>query len=168
MSEPRELTIREAAGLMKTGKLTAERLVKSCLERIHARKGTLHTGRVCHPRRDPSSTTRRDMSGKPLPWGTTQTLANGLHPFGWTLLKFVDLQAGVRAPETRKKKSEGVMKIELEPVAFVRGGRGEVVNGEWGDSRSHPSAHGAEGQSPPGAREIPRLLKYHSLTGHVL
>ena len=38
MQEPRELTIREAGERMKAGELTAERLVESCLERIHARE----------------------------------------------------------------------------------------------------------------------------------
>ena len=42
MQEPRELTIREAGERMKAGKLTAERLVESCLERIHAREDTIH------------------------------------------------------------------------------------------------------------------------------
>jgi Asp-tRNA(Asn)/Glu-tRNA(Gln) amidotransferase A subunit family amidase len=38
MREPRELTIREAGRLMQAGELTAERLLESCLERIHARE----------------------------------------------------------------------------------------------------------------------------------
>jgi aspartyl-tRNA(Asn)/glutamyl-tRNA(Gln) amidotransferase subunit A len=42
MKEPRELTIREAGERMRAGKLTAERLLESCLERIHAREGVLH------------------------------------------------------------------------------------------------------------------------------
>ena len=42
MREPRELTIREAGERMKAGKLTAERLVESCLERIQAREETIH------------------------------------------------------------------------------------------------------------------------------
>lgn len=42
MREPRELTITEAAERIKTGKLTAERLVESCLERIRAREETIH------------------------------------------------------------------------------------------------------------------------------
>ena len=42
MREPRELTITEAGERMKSGKLTAERLVESCLERIHAREETIH------------------------------------------------------------------------------------------------------------------------------
>ena len=42
MREPRELTIREAAKQMKAGKLTAEKLIESCLERIHERDETIH------------------------------------------------------------------------------------------------------------------------------
>ena len=42
MREPRELTIREAAKRMKAGKLTAEKLIESCLERIHEREETIH------------------------------------------------------------------------------------------------------------------------------
>jgi aspartyl-tRNA(Asn)/glutamyl-tRNA(Gln) amidotransferase subunit A len=42
MPEPRELTIREAGERIKSGKLTAEKLVESCLDRIHAREETIH------------------------------------------------------------------------------------------------------------------------------
>jgi Asp-tRNA(Asn)/Glu-tRNA(Gln) amidotransferase A subunit family amidase len=42
MTEPRELTIREAVDRMKSGELTAERLLESCLARIQAREDTLH------------------------------------------------------------------------------------------------------------------------------
>jgi Asp-tRNA(Asn)/Glu-tRNA(Gln) amidotransferase A subunit family amidase len=42
MREPRELTIREAAKRMKAGKLTAEKLIESCLARIHERDETVH------------------------------------------------------------------------------------------------------------------------------
>ncbi len=42
MPEPREMTIREAGERMQAGKLTAERLLESCLERIHAREGVIH------------------------------------------------------------------------------------------------------------------------------
>lgn len=42
MPEPRELTIREAGERIKAGKLTAEKLIESCLERIHARDGIIH------------------------------------------------------------------------------------------------------------------------------
>ena len=42
MREPRELTIREAAELLNAGEITAERLIESCLERIHAREGVIH------------------------------------------------------------------------------------------------------------------------------
>jgi aspartyl-tRNA(Asn)/glutamyl-tRNA(Gln) amidotransferase subunit A len=39
MSEPRELTIADAANRMRKGELKAEKLVASCLERIHQRDG---------------------------------------------------------------------------------------------------------------------------------
>jgi aspartyl-tRNA(Asn)/glutamyl-tRNA(Gln) amidotransferase subunit A len=42
MREPRELTLREARELMKSGELTALRLMESCLKRIHAREGMVH------------------------------------------------------------------------------------------------------------------------------
>jgi Asp-tRNA(Asn)/Glu-tRNA(Gln) amidotransferase A subunit family amidase len=42
MKEPREMTIREIGARMRAGELTAERLLESCLERIHAREGVIH------------------------------------------------------------------------------------------------------------------------------
>ncbi len=42
MPEPRDLTIAAAIHLMRRGDLTAHDLVKSCLERIHQREGTIH------------------------------------------------------------------------------------------------------------------------------
>lgn len=42
MQEPRELTIGAAINLMRKGDLTAKELVKSILERIHQREGTIH------------------------------------------------------------------------------------------------------------------------------
>jgi len=42
MDEPRELTVREAGERIKSGKLTAEKLMESCLERIHAREEIIH------------------------------------------------------------------------------------------------------------------------------
>lgn len=42
MGEPRGLTIREAWEQIKSGKLTAEKLMESCLERIHAREEIIH------------------------------------------------------------------------------------------------------------------------------
>jgi CRISPR/Cas system CSM-associated protein Csm5 (group 7 of RAMP superfamily) len=38
--------------------------------------------------------TRRGKNGKPLPYGTTRTLANGLFPFGWAKLEFPDISPG--------------------------------------------------------------------------
>jgi len=42
MQEPRELSIAAAIHLIRRGDLTAQELVKSCLERIHQREGTIH------------------------------------------------------------------------------------------------------------------------------
>ncbi len=38
----------------------------------------------------------RWKNDKPLPWGTTRTLANGIYPFGWVKLEFKDLPAQPR------------------------------------------------------------------------
>ena len=38
MTEPRELSIHQAAALLRRGKLTSEALLRSCLERIDARE----------------------------------------------------------------------------------------------------------------------------------
>jgi hypothetical protein len=40
--------------------------------------------------------TRRGKDGKPLPWGVTRTLANGIYPFGWAKLEFLDLPSEKR------------------------------------------------------------------------
>jgi len=42
MTEPREWSIREAVDRMKSGELTAERLLESCLERIRSREQVIH------------------------------------------------------------------------------------------------------------------------------
>ena len=42
MSEPRELTITDAAAKIKNGELTARELVESCLERIRHRENSIH------------------------------------------------------------------------------------------------------------------------------
>lgn len=40
--------------------------------------------------------TRKGKDGKPLPWGKTRTLANGIYPFGWVKLEFVNLKSEPR------------------------------------------------------------------------
>jgi hypothetical protein len=40
--------------------------------------------------------TRRGKDGKPLPWGKTRTLANGIYPFGWAKFEFLDFDAKPR------------------------------------------------------------------------
>lgn len=41
--------------------------------------------------------TRKGNDGKFLPWGITRTLANGIYPFGWAKLEFVNLKSEPRA-----------------------------------------------------------------------
>ena len=38
----------------------------------------------------------RTVKGKRMPYGTTRTLANGLYPFGWAKLEFLDLESKPR------------------------------------------------------------------------
>jgi CRISPR type III-A-associated RAMP protein Csm5 len=40
--------------------------------------------------------TRRGRDGRPLPYGTTRTLADGFYPFGWIKLRFPDIAGEVR------------------------------------------------------------------------
>lgn len=40
--------------------------------------------------------TKKGRDGRPLPWGTTRTLANGVYPFGWAKLEFPDLESNPR------------------------------------------------------------------------
>jgi len=42
---------------------------------------------------------RKGKDGKQLPWGTTRTLANGIYPFGWAKLEFLDLEQKPRAED---------------------------------------------------------------------
>ena len=44
----------------------------------------------------------REQKGKPLPWGTTRTLANGKIPFGWAILRFLE------GYETKKIDTENI------------------------------------------------------------
>jgi CRISPR type III-A-associated RAMP protein Csm5 len=44
--------------------------------------------------RKPKTRVGKDRS--PLPWGRTRTLANGIYPFGWAKLEFLDLEANPR------------------------------------------------------------------------
>lgn len=43
--------------------------------------------------------TRKGKDGKPLPWGKTRTLANGIYPFGWVKLEFLGLESVPRDEE---------------------------------------------------------------------
>jgi Asp-tRNA(Asn)/Glu-tRNA(Gln) amidotransferase A subunit family amidase len=68
MPEPRELTIREAGERMKAGKLTAERLVESCLERIHAREGIVHAWVEVYEREALDEARRQDREFRTGAW----------------------------------------------------------------------------------------------------
>ncbi|MEA3360306.1 MAG: type III-A CRISPR-associated RAMP protein Csm5 [Thermodesulfobacteriota bacterium] len=46
-----------------------------------------------------SPKTRKGKDGKPLPWGKTRTLANGIYPFGWVKLEFSDFESVPRDKE---------------------------------------------------------------------
>lgn len=40
--------------------------------------------------------TRLGKNKKPLPWGKTRTLANGIYPFGWVKIEFLDIESKQR------------------------------------------------------------------------
>jgi len=67
--------------------------------------------------------TRKGKDGKPLPWGKTRTLANGIYPFGWVKLEFLGLESASRDEEqwpfplqelenTIQTKKESIMKAK--------------------------------------------------------
>ena len=62
--------------------------------------------------------TRKGRDGKPMPWGTTRTLANGVWPFGWVLLHFCsheDYHEGIASMEkalTREADSRAARLLE--------------------------------------------------------
>ena len=43
-----------------------------------------------------SPKTRLGRDRKPLPWGKTRTLVNGIYPFGWVKLEFLDIESKSR------------------------------------------------------------------------
>lgn len=54
--------------------------------------------------------TRWDKKGnKPYPYGTTRTLANGLYPFGWVLLRFCSEQEYIDGLKAREEHDAKVM-----------------------------------------------------------
>ncbi len=63
----------------------------------------------------------RWKDGKPLPWGTTRTLANGIYPFGWVKLEFTDLPASPRQdtdwPFSTKKIINNIQKRKDARIA---------------------------------------------------
>lgn len=64
--------------------------------------------------------TRRGKDGRPLPWGTTRTLANGIYPFGWAKLEFLDLDSKPRAekqwPFSFGESEKYASQAKFEPI----------------------------------------------------
>jgi CRISPR type III-A-associated RAMP protein Csm5 len=83
--------------------------------------------------RDPR--TRRGKNGKFLPWGTTRTLANGLHPFGWVKIEFCDVIAEDRRPLQGAMASESGSKSSS--ATTVNRGRRKIVDSS---RKKHTSA----------------------------
>jgi hypothetical protein len=67
--------------------------------------------------------TRLGRDRKPLPWGTTRTLANGIYPFGWAKLEFVDLDSKPRAekkwPFSFAELEKYASQVKFEPKVEV-------------------------------------------------
>jgi len=77
------------------GKETFERL-KQDVENMAGNEALIRIGHFSHIEcvtldnvRKPR--TRKGKDGRPLPWGTTRTLANGIYPFGWAKITFVGI-----------------------------------------------------------------------------
>lgn len=75
--------------------------------------------------------TRRGRDGRPLPYGTTRTLANGIYPFGWAKLEFLDLESKPR-PERKwpfpvKAEEDAKERFSPEPAEFVPKEKAETV-----------------------------------------
>ena len=58
----------------------------------------------------------RMVKGKRMPYGTTRTLANGLYPFGWAKLEFLDLES-----KPREGNDWPFSIQELERIAKAKG-----------------------------------------------
>lgn len=74
---------------------------------------------------------RRGRDGRPLPYGTTRTLANGIYPFGWAKLEFLDLESKPRAdrkwPFPVKGEEEAKERFSPEVAEFVSKEKAETV-----------------------------------------
>ncbi len=79
--------------------------------------------------------TRMGKGGKPLPWGTTRTLANGLHPFGWVKIEFCDVRAKDRRPLQRVMDTES--RSKSASATTVTKGRGKIIDSS---RKNHTSA----------------------------
>ena len=66
----------------------------------------------------------RKVRGRTLPWGTTRTLANGIYPFGWAKLEFLDLEARPRPVKDwsflSKSRDKSVEKFLPEKPQFEK------------------------------------------------
>ncbi len=71
--------------------------------------------------------TRLGKDRKPLPWGVTRTLANGIYPFGWAKLEFIDLPSKPRpvkkwpfpSEETDEREYKEIKNRFASPPVFM-------------------------------------------------
>jgi len=101
--------------------------------------------------------------GMALPFGTTRTLANGLYPFGWAKLEFIDLKPESRGEEDWpfsiqelegdvRAKEEAVRKSEREAEAAEKRRKQEEEKRQAEEKRMAE----LEGMSPE-ERDIEKL-----------
>ncbi|MDY6853445.1 MAG: type III-A CRISPR-associated RAMP protein Csm5 [Thermodesulfobacteriota bacterium] len=64
--------------------------------------------------------TRKGKDGKQLPWGTTRTLANGIYPFGWAKLEFLDLEQQPRAENEWPFTIEEIERLVIDREALIK------------------------------------------------
>jgi hypothetical protein len=70
--------------------------------------------------------TRRGKDGRPLPWGLTRTLANGLYPFGWAKLEFLDLPPDKREQSDWPFSSQEI-ELQIEKIKETKLGEQEAA-----------------------------------------
>ena len=67
--------------------------------------------------------TRKGKDGKPLPWGKTRTLANGIYPFGWVKLEFLGLESVPRDEEQWPfsfQELENIIQTKKESIKYSK------------------------------------------------
>jgi len=105
----------------------------------------------------------RLVKGRAMPFGTTRTLANGLYPFGWAKLEFIDLKPESRGEEDWpfsiqelegdvRAKEEAVRKSEREAEAAEKRRKQEEEKRQAEEKRMAE----LEGMSPE-ERDIEKL-----------